>query len=213
MKTWIANIRVWIMAVLVATIGCSSSGGVRTAPSPGVERIPSIVAIHPLLSGTEVDGRYWPIEPLSNMSREEIYLAPPANSELVVTPSSQMLTGELSTQMTEYGFDLRELPYELKDSYGEDGAYVISLALLDELREQHGLGAVMVGNAFFVKDVRRYNPAEIRVVAAYLKVIDTETLEVLCQVTMSYDAHGRELNDLAHSMANQLANMAGLDTN
>lgn len=204
----------WIIIALVIHFGCTSTGRVQTTPSPGVDRIPATVAVYPLLSGVEVDGRYWPIKPQTQGSREEIYLAPPTDSELTITPSSQMLTGELSVQMTRHGFDLREMPYELKESYTPDGdnAYVVSLALLDELREQHGLGAVIVGNAFFMKDRRNYQPAETRVVAAYLKVIDTETLAVLCQVTMSYDAYGRDLNDVAQSMASHLAHMAGLVT-
>ena len=213
MDKLISGTRVWVVTALVIVFGCTSTGRVRTTPSPGVDRIPATVAMYPLLSGTEVDGQPWPIRLQTQGEREEIYIAPPTNSELSVTPSSQMLTGELSVQMARYGFDLREMPYEVREAYTPDGddAYVVSLALLDELRERYGLDAIIVGNAFFMKKRRNYQPSETRVVAAYLKVIDTETLEVLCQVTMSYDAHGRGLNDLAQSMANHLASMAGLD--
>ena len=203
--------RILAIVVFVVVSGCVSPHGVRMMPSPGVDRIPSTVAMHALLSNTGSEVRRGALMATPNLSRSEIYLAPPAESKLAVTPSSQMLTGELSAQMAHYGFDLRELPYEVRESYGPDGddAYVISLALLDEMRERHGLETVIVGNAFFARGAM-HQPSEMRIVAAYLKVIDTKTLEVLCQVNMPYDAYGREMSDLADSMAYQLATMAGL---
>lgn len=204
--------RLLLVTALLVGAGCTSVSRVRTTPSVGVDRIPATVAVYPLLSSSEAPrahGGWGPIKSTLE-SREEIYLTPPTESELLVTASSQMLTGEMSTEMMRYGFDLREMPYEMRESNdsGGDKVFVVSLALLDELREQHGLKAVIIGNAYFEK--KHYRNNEIRVVAAYLKVIDTETLEVLCQVTMSYDAYGRELNEVAHTLAYELAGIAGL---
>ncbi len=169
------------------------------------------VAMHALLSSTTPVTRYGSIRLMSEGSQQNVYLAPPTKPQMLVTPSSQMLTGELMVQMVQLGFDLRELPYEIKEADGSSrrDSYVISLDLLDELRHQHGLEAIIVGNVYFLPSAN-YNSREKRVSVAYLKVIDTKTLEVLCQVNMPYQEYGREMNRLAESMARELAVMAGL---
>ena len=217
-----ALFRTSILAAMTAVLvlnGCASTGMVQAIPSPGVDSISSSLAIYPLLSAREIgpvrSGH--PYGPLNTRSltlgdSEHVYLAPPAHSELAVTSSSQILTGELSLWMTRSGFSLKEVPYEVADSEGDDdGGYVISMALLETLREEYGLDAIVIGNAFFTRDPR-YGLREIRVSAVYLKVVDIHTLEVLCQVAMSYDPYGRELNDVARKLTAELADLAGLET-
>jgi hypothetical protein len=210
MKKWFI-LGCLLMMGTIAIIGCASTNPVRTTRSPGVERIPTTIAMHALLSNTAPTSHFGSMRLMSKNSKQNVYLAPPTKSQMYVTPLSQMLTSELMVQMAQLGFDLRELPYEIKESSdsARPDSYVISLDLLDDLRHQHGLEAVIVGNVYFMSDASRHS-REKRVSAAYLKVIDTNTLEVLCQVNMPYQEYGREMNRLAESMARELAIMAGL---
>lgn len=208
--------RVLLPVVMVSGLGCAS-GVIHTTPLAGVDRIPAKLAVYPLLSNTvsPASRGELAVEPLStreDADRENIYIQPAAESELHITASSQMLTSELLVCLARRGFDLRETPFETLNANGEGegNAFVISLALLDELRERYGVTAVIIGNAFFDRDSGR-NPGNSRVTAAYLKVIDTESLQVLCQVSMSYDAMGRKMDQIADTMAQQLAIMAGLE--
>lgn len=208
-----------IFVLGVGLSGCSSAGRVQTIPSPDVDRIPASIAVYPVLSTKEVIPArfetYGAVDPRArNLSgsgeRKQVYIAPPADSELMITQPSQILTSELSAEMARSGFRLKELPYEVvTHENGEKSDYVISLDLLDRMREEYGLDAIVVGNAFFVGGPG-FGWRETRITAAYLKVIDTETLDVLCQVTMSYDPQGRDLNQVAAELADELTKMAGL---
>lgn len=202
-------VRVVVLSSLVTLLGCATPSGLRTTIPANVEKIPQTIAVHALLSSATTRTTHAAIMPEVRLSMGEVYLAPPADSELAIAPASQMMTGELTAGLAAYGFDLRELPYETTATSEGEVDYVISLALLDELRAQHGLEAVVVGNVFFAS-TGWSTPGDLRVVAAYLKVVDTATLEVLCQVTMSYDPYGRDLNSVAAAMADQLAIAAGL---
>ena len=141
MNSATAIARIVALSSLATLVGCATSSGLRTTIPANVERIPQTIAVHALLSSATTRTAYAPIRPLMDRAMGEVYLALPADSELAITPASQMITGELTAGLAAYGFDLRELPYETT-APSEEGevACVISLALLDELRAQHGLG-------------------------------------------------------------------------
>ncbi|MCP4571030.1 MAG: hypothetical protein GY838_01635 [bacterium] len=202
-----------LFLMIVAGAACVPNTGVRTIPAPGVDRIPTTLAMHALLSNPLPVSpghprRYRAMGHRSAMAGTEIHLVPPTESELAVTPAGQLLTGELSARLSAHGFDLLELPYETVDNDGTV-AYTISLATLAELRHELGLGAVLVGNVFCSR-VGGRGLSKVIVEAAYLKVIDTATLEVLCQVSVPYDEYGHDLHDVAGALADELARMAGL---
>lgn len=202
------------LVLLLAAVGpaCAPTPGVRTVPSAGVERIPADIAVHALLGNATRTSFHRAIDPLADRAQRRVHLVPPTESELAVTPASQMLTGELTARLLHHGFTLRELPCEVLEDQGPHGrdAYVISLDLLEDLRERHGLEAVLVGNAFFAGGIGG-GPRGLRVVAAYLKLVDTRTLEVLCQVSLPYEEYGRELHEVADVLARDLAALADLD--
>lgn len=204
-----------LLLCLLGLAACERPPATRIVPGPGTDRLPKTLAVHSLVANRlqEPRLRYDVIRPMgveAAADRSRIALVPPAETDLRVTSMSQILTGEISLRLAEYGFDLRELPSEAVDS-DEDGTaeYVISLDLLDELRVRSGVEAVLVGNAFF-REAPGRKGREVWVLAAYLKVVDPETLEVLCQVSMPYDETGRTLDDVADSVARQLAGLAEL---
>lgn len=182
-----------------------------TIRSPGVDRIPTTICIHPLLSSPA--SRRYIIKENLNISREHgsVYITPPAESKLVITPRSQMLTGLLSSELAYYGFDLKELPVEVPDESetGESSknVFFISLDLLKNLRENYGVEAILVGNVMM-----SYVPRSSRtiVTAAYLKLVDIETLDVLCQVYLLSEDYGEDMDEAAAALASELALEAGL---
>ena len=192
--------------------GCFTIGGkLTTIRSPGVDRIPTTICVHPLLC-SPARRRYIPKESLNvTRKKNQVYIAPPAEVRLSVTPQSQMLTGLLSSELAYYGFDLKELPVEIPDDSGEEdtdrNVFFISLDLLESLREDYGVEAILVGNVMM-----DYVPRSSRtlVTAAYLKLVDIETLDVLCQVHLLSEDYGEEMEDAAAALASELALEAGL---
>jgi len=150
------------------------------------------------------------------MKREgaNVAIAPAANTELSVTQESQMLTDLLSTDLSSYGFTLKQLPVDLQVPQTPDSkeakAFFISMDLLDDLRTNYGMEAIVLCDAFFTNAFHIGDGPEKRVVSATLKVIDTKTLDVLAQVTLPYNANGSNFNDTAAELAASLARLANI---
>jgi hypothetical protein len=220
------NVRYGILTIFaflaMVGAGCLTYGGkVASTMSDGVDRIPTKIGCYPLLS-TVVDyeqRRGWRhVKPLGSMEKSDshVYITPPTETGLSVTQESQILTGLVSMELAAYGFHLKELPVEVLDvdenGYDSDSVgktFVISLDLLDELHDNYGVEALLMGEAFFMIDPASVH-LEREVTYARLKVVDIETLDVLAQVTMSYDADGADLNKAAQKMAREMAMMANL---
>ena len=83
----------------------------------------------------------------------------------------------------------------------------MSLALLDDLRAIHNVEAILIGNAFFSSSPYY---SDTRVTDCYVKVVDVETPEVLCQISVPHDGEGRDMQEIARDIADQLAIEAGL---
>jgi len=193
-------------------IGCANLGGkLTTIRSPGVDRIPTTICIHPLLS-SPARRRYLIKENVViSRERDRLYIAPPTEVNLIVTPQSQMFTGLLSSELAYYGFDLKELPVEIPDD-AETGetkknVFFISLDLLNRLREEYGVEAILIGNVM-MDYVPRYS--RTLVTAAYLKLVDIESLEILCQVHLLSEDYGEDMDKAAGALASELALEAGL---
>ena len=217
-----------VVGVVVAfvAVGCAPLGGeIIGTLTAGVDTIPATLGLYPLLSTPirKYSGVYSDIvhhrETLAVKRRmpDNVVIVPPIESELTVTRESQILTGLVSTQLSTFGFSLKEIPVEAlpedEGRYGDTGSdrqYAISINLLERLREEYGIGALIVGSAFFVTEAGRGLPPEQRVVSAHLKVIDIATLDLLGQVNLSYDSYGVDMNVVAEMMAEELAYMAGL---
>jgi hypothetical protein len=105
---------------------------------------------------------------------------------------------------------LKELPVESPSEQSEkaENSFFVSLETLKNLREDYGLDAVLVGNAYFVADQR--DPTVVWVRAAYLRLVDTKTLDVLCHVSISDKYRGDSMEGAAQSLARALAKEAGL---
>ena len=204
---------VFFVLLFLILVGCANLGGkLTTIRSPGVDRIPTTICIHPLLS--------YPVRRIYHgkinnvvVSREHdrVYITPPTEMSLTVTPQSQMLTGLLSSELAYYGFDLKELPVEIPDDDQTDetnkNVFFISLDLLERLREEYGVEAILIGNVM-MKYVPRYS--RTLVTAAYLKLVDIETLDVLCQVHLLSEDYGEDIDKAANALASELALEAGL---
>lgn len=125
---------VFVLLFLIL-VGCANLGGkLTTIRSPGVDRIPTTICIHPLLSSPA--RRRYIIKEQLNVSREDdrVYIAPPTEARLAVTPQSQMLTGLLSSELAYYGFDLKELPVEIPEGSETEYGFV-----RDSCREDCGM--------------------------------------------------------------------------
>lgn len=211
-----------LLAVLIT--GCFPTGGrIIGTLSTGVDRIPAKLGLYPFLStpiqtyGKRYDHIMRHKESLSVRRKpDNVVIVPPAETDLSVTRESQIMTGLISTQLAARGFSLKELPVEVlprgNDPYAkkEDNRFVISLNLLEQLRDEYGFKALIVGNAFFITEVGRGLPPEQRVISAHLKVVDITTLDVLGQVNLTYDSYGVDMNDVSEYLAAELAEMAGL---
>jgi hypothetical protein len=150
------------------------------------------------------------MHPLSVDSREgEMFIEAPAQSKLIVNMESQLLTGLLSSDLAYYGFSLKELPVEIPDTESKEVSFAVSLDLLRRMKKDYGVEAVLIGNVYFSRDL--YEPSRHLVKAAYIKLIDVETLDILCHISMYYDNEGLDLESAAQAVAAELAIMAGLE--
>jgi len=178
--------------------------------------IPTVLGVFPILSSLEVQ-RGYPHPPRFEKFNDRIIVTPPAEMTMGVTPESRMLSNALTVALQQRGFSLKELPVEqLEGDNRDDGAdrvvprYGISLELLDRLRTEFGLPAIVVGDAYFLHRYGAGGAPSIEVVAAHLRVIDTMTLEIIAQVEMPYDASGASMRSVSQEMADEMARMAAL---
>jgi hypothetical protein len=139
---------------------------------------------------------------------DEIFIEPPAESKLVVNFQSQLLTGLLSSELANHGFTLKELPVEMPDNEGKVVSFVVSLDLLRRLNEDYGVKAVLIGNVYLSPE--RYQSSTHLVNAAYLKLVDVETLDILCHISVIHENEGVDLEATAQAVAAELAGMANL---
>jgi hypothetical protein len=208
---------------LTAALGCAGTGGrIIVTQSPGTDSIPMTVAIYPLLS-TEVEFPHHrpgghPPGPITYSLREgsgdeseedRVYISPPTESKLVVTTYSQLFSDLLAADMSYNGFTLKQLPVEAPVGGDDTGAggqqFYVSMRLLDRLRDEFGLRAVLLGNVYFVPD--RYDPGDVEVKAVYVKVVDVVTLDVLCHVSVTRGYYGADMEDVVAEIAAELAAM------
>jgi hypothetical protein len=136
----------------------------------------------------------------------------PAETKLVSTMHSQLLTGLLSAQLSKRGFTLKELPVEAPSVQAEkeENSFFVSLEALKKLREEYGLEGILIGNVYFVPDDR--DRTVIRVKAVYLRLVDTGTLDVLCHVWIPDSYAGESMEEAAQKLAFSLAREAKLIT-
>jgi hypothetical protein len=125
----------------------SSVPEIRTVQPPTSDRkIPLGIVLHPLLSTQVPESwtRVWMKSGLTyNQDRDSIYIKPPTKTTLQVTGTSERLTGLLTGELMERGFQLRELP--VTAPVEGESAFAVSLALLDELRERSNVHAILIG--------------------------------------------------------------------
>lgn len=190
--------------------GCAQPPLLTTVRTPGTERIPLGIVIHPLFS-IDTSHAWGGVTMIPKaVDRDRVYIASPAQTTLKITGNSQRLTSLVSMELASRGFKLRELPVEAPADNGAGGdrsAFAVSLALLDELREQHGVRAILIGNAFFAR--RPYQNDE-RVTDAYIKVVDVQTLDVMLQIGLPHSEEGHDMQEVATEIADRLAGEAGL---
>ncbi len=211
--------RIAVLFLLAAVAGgCASiDDRVVVTPAAGVEKIPTKIAVYPLLTAEAVkviaQPRVHTMTTASASTRTEddrLYIVAPAETKLVSTMQSQLLTSTLSARLSENGFMLKELPVEVPPEQGEKerNTFFVSLETLKRLREDYGLEAILVGNAYFVADER--DPSVVWVRAAYLRLVDTGTLDVLCHVSISDRYRGESMESAAQALALALAKKANL---
>jgi hypothetical protein len=221
------QLRLIVFGVMLAVLvtGCFPPGGkIIGTLSTGIDHIPAKLGLYPFLStpiqtyGRRYDRIIRHKESLSvrRSMPDNVVIVPPAETDLSITRESQIMTGLISMQLATRGFSLKELPVEVLPQGNdprtkkEDNRFVISLNLLEQLREEYDLQALIVGNAFFITEVGRGLPPEQRVISAHLKVVDIATLDVLGQVNLTYDSYGVDMNAVSEYLAEELAVMAGL---
>jgi hypothetical protein len=208
-----------VISVLTLTMhsGCLSTGGrLISTISPDVDRIPTTIGLFPILSSQAFRAvrRGDMVSSLSLSSGpDHIYIMPPTETELKVTSFSRMMTDLISMDLLYYGFDLRELPVEIPENGSadddDDKTFSISLALLERLREEYGVKAIMIGNALFGGNPHATMGVEVH--SAHVKIVDIRTLKVLSQVDFTFTDSGIDIENVCEEMAASLAEMAGID--
>lgn len=198
------------LACFLFVMGCSGPPAMESIRTPGAEKIPLGIVLHPLLS-TQTEGNTWgggrAFSLYSGEDRKNLYIQPPAKTTMQVTGLSERLTNMLNIELSRRGFKLRELPVEATPNKDEN-AFAVSLGLLDELRQRNDVHAILIGNAFFA---RPYNGIDDSYVTdMYVKVVNTETLEVMCQIIIDHHTNGWSMSDVANEVADELAVNAGL---
>jgi hypothetical protein len=183
-------------------------------PSTDVEEIPKTLAVYPILANSRSSGpiRY-PAEAIKVQRREDkIYIVPATEARLVVTTHSEIFTGLVSSELADYGFKLKTLPLEVLegDNLGgkDEKTFVVSLETIRHMRENYGLEALLIGNVFFIGDP--YDPGEPAVRLFYVKLVDAETLDILCHVSGDYRDYGTEMERAAYDIGLELAKFAKL---
>jgi hypothetical protein len=204
-----------LLLLMAAACGCATYQERATVtPAEGVERLPTKIAVYPLLTAEAVQPtappRYSPAT--TTAADDRLYIVAPAETKLVSTMHSQLMTGLLAAQLSKRGFALKELPVEEPSEQSESrkNSFFVSLETLKHLREDYGLEGILVGNVYFVADDR--DRTVIRVKAVYLRLVDTGTLDVLCHVWIPESYAGESIEEAAQSLAFSLAREAKLAT-
>src|SRR5262245_29935640 len=92
-------------------MGCAGPPAMETIRTPGSEKIPLGIVIHPLLS-TQAEG-WGTVRGFTTMSdRQNLYIQPPVKTTMQVTGLSERLTNMLNVELSRRGFKLRELPVQ-----------------------------------------------------------------------------------------------------
>ncbi len=202
-----------VLVLILMVCGCATYEDRATVtPVEGVDRLPTKIAVYPLLTAETVQSierpRYYPATTAA--ADDRLYIVAPAETKLVSTMHSQLLTGMLAAQLSKRGFTLKELPVEVPadQSENEKTSFFVSLETLRRLREDYGLEGILVGNVYFVADDR--DRSVIRVKAVYLRLVDTGTLDVLCHVWIPDSYAGESMEEAAQSLAFSLAREAKL---
>ena len=189
----------------LAFLGCATPPAMESIRTPGAKNIPLGIVLHPLLSTQTERGWMRGSFALDSQNRESIYILPPAKTTMQVTERSERLTNMLNIELSRRGFKLRELPVEATPAR-EQNTFAVSLALLDELRERNDVHAILIGNAFFTG---QYNDSYVT--DMYVKVVNVETLEVMCQIIVDHHTNGWSMTDVVNEVADELAFNAGLE--
>ena len=189
----------------LAFLGCATPPAMESIRTPGAKNIPLGIVLHPLLSTQTERGWMRGSFALDSQNRESIYILPPAKTTMQVTERSERLTNMLNIELSRRGFKLRELPVEATPAR-EQNTFAVSLALLDELRERNDVHAILIGNAFFTG---QYNDSYVT--DMYVKVVNVETLEVMCQIIVDHHTNGWSMPDVVNEVADELAFNAGLE--
>ncbi len=201
-------------ALIALLSGCTIKPRITMTPSAGVEEIPKTIAVYPILANAPTIARGKYIAETIKIHREEdkIYIVPAAEARLVVTTHSEIFTGLVSSELSNYGFKLKNLPLEVLDDdnlgINDKKTFVVSLETIRHMRENYGLEALLIGNVFFVRD--QYDPTEPAVRLFYLKLVDAETLDILCHVSGDYKDYGTEMEQAARDIGFELAKFANL---
>ncbi len=189
--------------------GCTATGPrVTVTKAPDTDPIPTTIAVYPVLTTHQVvASRDWRVRPLLYHGEGgRIYLAPPAESELKVTMHSQLFSDLLAADLAYEGFKLKQLTLEGTGGDGDRNEFSISMDALKRLRNEYGLQAILLGNVYFVPD--RYDSSLYRVRAAYVKVVDVATLDVICHVSLRRGSYGSDMEDVVAEIATELAAMS-----
>lgn len=197
-----------LLALIVLMIGCATiDERVVTTPAADAERIPTNIAIYPLLTGEAHVRGQGPFLINQSAKDDRIYIVGPAETKLVSNIQSQLLTNLLSAELSRRKFTVKELPIETTPEQSDKGqnSFFVSLGTLKYLRDTYALEAILVGNVYFVSD-----GSDMGVKAAYLRLVDTTTLNVLCHISISDGYSGDSMEDTARALALALAKEAKL---
>ena len=202
-----------VLMLAVAFLGgcLTTSSRMLTTQSPGVERIPTVIALFPLLTAEGPYHRgHW--ETGLRRSEQNVYIVPPAETNLIVSFDSQMMTNFLAAELSYRGFTLKELPVTASTGgvggAQADATFSVSLDQLDRLYAEFGLDGLLIGNVAFMTDPTR--PYEKKVRSIYLKLVDVKTLDVLCHFALPASQSGDDMGSVVTAVANEMARLAHL---
>jgi hypothetical protein len=211
-----------LILALVMLSGCPRTGTrVLVTPGAGYDTVPRTVAVYPMLSTEFLQPMQAPVRRddirvypqrrgEGGDDKEGIYIAPPTESKLLVTGHSQLFSDLLAADLAYHGFTIKQLPVEASVGNGgndDDGQrFYVSMELLDRLRDEFGLEAVLLGNVYFE---RAYPDADLDVTTAYIKVVDVKTLDIVCQVSITNEFAGIDIEEAVERLATELAGAGG----
>lgn len=229
------------MVVLAGCETIPSAYNIISIKSNGVLQIPKKLGVYPFLSTDFQGSSYYRANSFSSLEAKQAQnvveivpktqaddtstatpqpvesgaaLVPSVTTNMSITSDGQILSDLFSTDLSTDGFSLQQLPIQMQDGKNPDQnkTFCISMDLLNNLRSKYGIEAIALCDAFFTTVYTEGGISEKRVVAAHVKIIDTNTLDVLGQVTLPYNAEGKNMNETASRFAESLAQLADLPT-